>query len=135
MAGHDDQGNPIYSKGEPAVAERNLLRYYFAFAAFFKAADEEDRARRHTLIVQGLGAANALTGGDAGHVGAVAMVVVGNGSSVDSVEEIDDFAVVELLVLGIDPGIDDADADRASEGEARTVDGEIQTGIVAAEVL
>lgn len=32
---HDGQGNPIYSSGEQAIAERNLLRYYFAFKAFF----------------------------------------------------------------------------------------------------
>ena len=32
---YDDQGNPIYSSGEQAIAERNLLRYYFAFTAYF----------------------------------------------------------------------------------------------------
>lgn len=35
IVGYDGQGNPIYSSGEQAIAERNLLRYYFAFAAFF----------------------------------------------------------------------------------------------------
>lgn len=33
---YDGQGNPVYSNGEQAIAERNLLRYYFAFAAFFR---------------------------------------------------------------------------------------------------
>lgn len=36
VVGHDDQGNPIYSSGERGIAERNLLRYFFAFAAFFR---------------------------------------------------------------------------------------------------
>ena len=31
---HDDKGNPIYSSGEQAIAERNLLRYYFAITAY-----------------------------------------------------------------------------------------------------
>jgi len=35
----DDNGEPIYSTGERAVAERNLLRYYFAFTAFFQNKD------------------------------------------------------------------------------------------------
>lgn len=47
VIGHDEDGNPIYSKGEPAVAERNLLRYYFAFAAFFNSAGEKDDNKRH----------------------------------------------------------------------------------------
>ncbi len=47
VIGHDEDGNPIYSKGEPAVAERNLLRYYFAFAAFFNSAGEKDNNKRH----------------------------------------------------------------------------------------
>ena len=44
---HDDQGVPIYSKGETGVAERNLLRYYFAFTAFFDKFGEQDDHRRH----------------------------------------------------------------------------------------
>ena len=47
VVGHDKDGNPIYSKGMPAVAERNLLRYYFAFAAFFETAGITDAASRH----------------------------------------------------------------------------------------
>lgn len=47
VVGHDKDGNPIYSKGMPAVAERNLLRYYFAFAAFFESAAIKDAASRH----------------------------------------------------------------------------------------
>jgi len=35
IVGTDDDGKPIYSTGERAVAERNILRYYFAFTAFF----------------------------------------------------------------------------------------------------
>lgn len=35
VVGHDDAGHPIYSDGERGIAERNLLRYYFAFTAFF----------------------------------------------------------------------------------------------------
>lgn len=37
VVGQDDRGNPMYSSGERAIAERNLLRYYFAFAAYFHA--------------------------------------------------------------------------------------------------
>jgi hypothetical protein len=47
VVGHDEQGHPIYSKGESAVAERNLLRYYFAFAAYFDSATEPDANKRH----------------------------------------------------------------------------------------
>jgi hypothetical protein len=47
VVGHDELGNLIYSKGESAVAERNLLRYYFAFAAFFDSAAETDVDKRH----------------------------------------------------------------------------------------
>jgi hypothetical protein len=47
VVGHDEEGSPVYSKGMPAVAERNLLRYYFAFAAFFDSADVADAATRH----------------------------------------------------------------------------------------
>ena len=36
IVGTDEDGNPQYSTGERAVAERNLLRYYFAFTAFFQ---------------------------------------------------------------------------------------------------
>ncbi len=43
----DDLGNSIYSSGESGVAERNLLRYYFAFAAFFHESDEKDQNKRH----------------------------------------------------------------------------------------
>lgn len=35
----DEEGNPVYSDGERAVAERNLLRYYFAITAFFRNKD------------------------------------------------------------------------------------------------
>ena len=44
---HDDGGNPIYSSGEAGVAERNLLRYYFAFTAFFNEIEEIDPDKRH----------------------------------------------------------------------------------------
>jgi hypothetical protein len=47
VIGHDDQGNQIYSEGESAVAERNLLRYYFAFVAFFKKIDVNNPDQRH----------------------------------------------------------------------------------------
>jgi hypothetical protein len=47
VVGHDDAGNPIYSTGMPAIAERNLLRYYFAFAAFFESTDITDKVGRH----------------------------------------------------------------------------------------
>lgn len=49
---HDDSGNPIYSKGVPAVAERNLLRYYFAFAAFFNSVGKTDDAARHNAQLE-----------------------------------------------------------------------------------
>lgn len=42
IVGTDDDGKPIYSTGERAVAERNLLRYYFAITAFFQNQDVED---------------------------------------------------------------------------------------------
>ena len=44
---HDDLGVPIYSQGEAGVAERNLLRYYFAFLAFFVNIGVQDDNRRH----------------------------------------------------------------------------------------
>jgi hypothetical protein len=47
VIGHDDQGNQVYSKGESAVAERNLLRYYFAFVTFFKKIDANNPDQRH----------------------------------------------------------------------------------------
>jgi hypothetical protein len=47
VIGHDDQGNPVFSNGEPAVAERNLLRYYFAFVAFFRNIGSKDPDQRH----------------------------------------------------------------------------------------
>jgi len=47
VVGHDDEGNPVYSKGMPAVAERNLLRYYFAFAAYFDSMGIVDETTRH----------------------------------------------------------------------------------------
>lgn len=47
VVGYDRDGNPIYSKGMPAVAERNLLRYYFAFAAYFDSIGITDDASRH----------------------------------------------------------------------------------------
>ncbi|MDJ0958679.1 MAG: hypothetical protein QNI91_17565 [Arenicellales bacterium] len=31
---YDEKGKPIYSSGEQAIAERNLLRYYFAITAY-----------------------------------------------------------------------------------------------------
>ena len=42
---YDNQGNPVYSTGEQAIAERNLLRYYFAFAAFFHAQTLPDNSQ------------------------------------------------------------------------------------------
>ena len=43
----DAEGNPVYSGGESGVAERNLLRYYFAFIAFFSELEEKDQQKRH----------------------------------------------------------------------------------------
>ena len=42
VVGHNDAGNPIYSDGELGIAERNLLRYYFAFTAFFSARNDPE---------------------------------------------------------------------------------------------
>ena len=47
VTGHDEQGNPMYTTGKTAVAERNLLRYYFAFTAFFENSSEVDDRKRH----------------------------------------------------------------------------------------
>ena len=47
VVGHDDLGVPIYSQGKAGVAERNLLRYYFAFTAFFVNIGVQDDNRRH----------------------------------------------------------------------------------------
>ncbi len=44
---HDRQGNPVYSDGMQGVAERNVLRYYFAFAAYFDSVGVADDAERH----------------------------------------------------------------------------------------
>ena len=43
------RAQPIYSSGKAAVAERNLVRYYFAFDAFFHASGETNPGRRHEL--------------------------------------------------------------------------------------
>ena len=40
IVGQDEDGNPVYSTGERAIAERNILRYYFAFNAFFHSNPE-----------------------------------------------------------------------------------------------
>ena len=45
VVGEDENGNPIFSKGERAIAERNLLRYYFAFSAFFNTATASEETR------------------------------------------------------------------------------------------
>jgi len=47
VIGHDDLGVPIYSQGEAGVAERNLLRYYFAFLALFVNIGVQDDNKRH----------------------------------------------------------------------------------------
>ena len=47
VVSRDGEGNPTYSRGETGVAERNLLRYYFAFIAFFNEIDEQDPLKRH----------------------------------------------------------------------------------------
>ncbi len=47
VVGHDAQGRPVYSSGKVAVAERNMVRYYFAFDAFFNSASEPDFEKRH----------------------------------------------------------------------------------------
>ena len=45
VVGRDEAGNPIYSDGERGIAERNLLRYYFAFTAFFSARNNSGKDR------------------------------------------------------------------------------------------
>lgn len=45
VVGYDGSGNPVYSSGERAVAERNLLRYHFAFTAFFRAQERPRKER------------------------------------------------------------------------------------------
>ena len=47
VVGRDNQGNPMYSSGESGVAERNVLRYYFAFTAFFNEINEKNHHTRH----------------------------------------------------------------------------------------
>ena len=47
ISGYDSSGNPIYSKGAVAAAERNLLRYYFSFDAYFDALETIDPDERH----------------------------------------------------------------------------------------
>ena len=42
---YDDKGNPIYSSGEQAIAERNLLRYYFAITAYIHSQKKTDGER------------------------------------------------------------------------------------------
>ena len=49
---HDAQGRPVYSSGAVAVAERNLIRYYFAFMAYFRAADQKDTELRYEQQLQ-----------------------------------------------------------------------------------
>lgn len=44
---HDNQGNPVYSGGAIGVAERNLVRYYFAFMTFFDSAAEINTEKRY----------------------------------------------------------------------------------------
>jgi hypothetical protein len=47
VIGHDELGNPVYSSGGVAVAERNLVRYYLAFMSFFDNAEETDSELRY----------------------------------------------------------------------------------------
>ena len=47
ITGYTDTGEPIYSSGSLAVAERNLLRYYFAFDAYFDSLEIEESGQRH----------------------------------------------------------------------------------------
>jgi hypothetical protein len=44
---HDKMGNPVYSRGSVAVAERNLVRYYLAFMTFFAQAGENEPEQRY----------------------------------------------------------------------------------------
>ena len=44
---HDEQGQPVYSSGAVAVAERNLVRYYFAFMAYFRHAGKTNPEIRY----------------------------------------------------------------------------------------
>ncbi len=44
---HDEQKKPVYSNGAIGVAERNLVRYYFAFMTFFDSSAESDSAQRY----------------------------------------------------------------------------------------
>ncbi|MCP4010057.1 MAG: hypothetical protein GY726_11155 [Proteobacteria bacterium] len=43
----DKQGEPVYSNGAIGVAERNLVRYYFAFMTFFNSSVESGSAERY----------------------------------------------------------------------------------------
>ncbi len=43
----DAQGNPVYSSGAEGVAERNLVRYYFAFMTFFDRFTETNTEKRY----------------------------------------------------------------------------------------
>lgn len=52
VVGRDPAGNPVYSEGAIAVAERNLVRYYFAFMAYFNSADETDPEQRYERELQ-----------------------------------------------------------------------------------
>ncbi len=50
VIGEDEDGNPIYSSGEIAVAERNVLRYYFAFTAFLDSLDLPEGQRHDSQL-------------------------------------------------------------------------------------
>ncbi len=43
----NEQGEPVYSSGAIGVAERNLIRYYFAFMTFFDSTAKADTEKRY----------------------------------------------------------------------------------------
>ena len=48
----DTEGHPVYSRGAVAVAERNLVRYYFAFTTYFHNQSQPDPEQRYEQQLQ-----------------------------------------------------------------------------------
>ncbi len=50
IIGHDESGEPLYTTGEHAAIERNVLRYYFAVVAHFEAMGDSPEERYHSSL-------------------------------------------------------------------------------------
>ena len=119
-------GAPLDPADDAAVGTRPI--------AVQDLADVKGRRRRHAGILRRVTPADAVAGGGAGDVGAVAVVVVGCFPVPDKILEGDDLAVIELLVARVGAGVQHADAHRLAADRPRAVDGEVEGGVAGAEI-